>query len=190
MSWKSGDGTTVEGMLFYPVDYQPGRRYPLVVQMHGGPFESDKFGAGSALVQNYWPVLAAKGYAVLRPNYRGSTGYGNAFFRDVVNGYFHNMASDIMAGVDHLVQAGIADPDRLIAMGWSAGGTLVNKLVTMTDRFKAASAGAGVVELDVALRPDRRHDVPPHLVRRDAVAEERAHRSASGTTRRSRTWRT
>jgi dipeptidyl aminopeptidase/acylaminoacyl peptidase len=61
-----------------------------------------------------------------------------------VNGYFHNMASDIMTGVDHLVQAGIADPDRLIAMGWSAGGTLVNKLVTMTDRFKAASAGAGV----------------------------------------------
>ena len=100
-----------------------------------------------------------------------------AFFRDVVNGYFHNMASDIMTGVDHLVQAGIADPDRLIAMGWSAGGTLVNKLVTMTDRFKVASAGAGVVELDVALRPDRRHHVPHHLVRRDAVAQERADRS-------------
>jgi len=144
VSWKSADGTTVEGMLFYPVDYQEGRRYPLVVQMHGGPFESDKFGAGSALVQNYWPVLAGKGYAVLRPNYRGSTGYGAAFLRDVVNGYFHNMAADIMTGVDHLVQAGIADPDRLIAMGWSAGGTLVNKLLTMTDRFKVASAGAGV----------------------------------------------
>jgi dipeptidyl aminopeptidase/acylaminoacyl peptidase len=144
VTWKSGDGTTIEGMLFYPVDYQEGRRYPLVVQMHGGPFESDKFGAGSALVQNYWPVLSGKGYAVLRPNYRGSTGYGNAFFRDVVNGYFHNMTSDILTGVDHLVQAGIADPDRLIAMGWSAGGTLVNKLVTMTDRFKVATAGAGV----------------------------------------------
>ena len=144
VSWKSADGTTVEGMLFYPVDYQEGRRYPLVVQMHGGPFESDKFGAGSALVQNYWPVLAGKGYAVLRPNYRGSTGYGAAFLRDVVNGYFHNMASDIMTGVDHLVHLGIADSNRLIAMGWSAGGTLVNKLVTTTDRFKAASAGAGV----------------------------------------------
>ena len=93
----------------------------------------------------YYPtVLAGKGYAVLRPNYRGSIGYGPAFARDVVNGYFRNMAPDIMAGVDHLIQKGIADPDRLVAMGWSAGGTLVNKLVTMTDRFKVASAGAAI----------------------------------------------
>jgi dipeptidyl aminopeptidase/acylaminoacyl peptidase len=144
IEWKSADGATIEGMLFYPIDYQPGRRYPLVVQMHGGPMESDKFGAGAGLVLNFFPVLAAKGYAVLRPNYRGSTGYGSVFYRDVVNGYFRNMTSDILAGVDHLVQTGVADPDRLVAMGWSAGGTLVNKLVTMTDRFKAGSAGAGI----------------------------------------------
>jgi dipeptidyl aminopeptidase/acylaminoacyl peptidase len=144
IEWKSADGSAIEGMLFYPIDYQQGRRYPLVVQMHGGPMESDKFGAGPGLVLNFFPVLAAKGYAVLRPNYRGSTGYGSVFYRDVVNGYFRNMTSDIMAGVDHLVQAGVADPDRLVAMGWSAGGTLVNKLVTMTDRFKAGSAGAGI----------------------------------------------
>src|SRR2546421_12210445 len=112
--------------------------------MHGGPMESDKFGAGRGLLMNYVPVLAAKGYAVLRPNYRGSTGYGPAFARDVVNGYFHNMAPDIMTGVDHLIQRGIVDPDRLVAMGWSAGGTLVNKLVTMTDRFKVGSAGGGI----------------------------------------------
>src|SRR6185295_20143912 len=105
VEWKGADGTTVEGVLFYPIDYQPGRRYPLVVQMHGGPMESDKFGAGPALIQNYFPVLAAKGYAMLRPNYRGSVGYGSAFYRDVVDGYFHNMTSDIIAGVDHLVQA-------------------------------------------------------------------------------------
>jgi len=142
--WKSSDGTTIEGVLFYPVGYEPGKRYPLVVQMHGGPMESDKFGAGAGLVLNYVPVLAAKGYAVLRPNYRGSVGYGVAFYRDVVNGYFHNMVPDILTGVDHLVQTGVADPDKLIVMGWSAGGTLVNKLVTMTDRFKAASSGAGV----------------------------------------------
>jgi dipeptidyl aminopeptidase/acylaminoacyl peptidase len=144
--WKSADGTTIEGVLFYPIGYEPGRRYPLVVQMHGGPMESDKFGAGPGLLLNYVPVLAAKGYAVLRPNYRGSTGYGAAFFRDVVDGYFHNMASDVLAGVDHLVQTGVVDPDRVIAMGFSAGGTLVNKLVTMSDRFKAASSGAGVAD--------------------------------------------
>jgi dipeptidyl aminopeptidase/acylaminoacyl peptidase len=93
---------------------------------------------------NFFPVLSAKGYAVLRPNYRGSVGYGNAFYRDVINGYFNNMATDVLTGIDALVQRGVVDPDRLVAMGWSAGGTLVNKLVATTDRFKAGSAGAGV----------------------------------------------
>jgi len=142
--WKSADGTTIEGILFYPLDYQPARRYPLVVQLHSGPMVSDSFGAGPGLVLNYFPVLTGKGYAVLRPNYRGSTGYGHAFYRDVNNGYFNNMVGDVMSGVDHLVQRGVADPDRLIVMGWSAGGTLVNKLVTATSRFKAASSGAGI----------------------------------------------
>jgi dipeptidyl aminopeptidase/acylaminoacyl peptidase len=144
IEWKGTDGTTIEGLLFYPVGYQTGQKYPLVVQMHGGPMESDKFGAGPGLLLNFFPVLTAKGYAVLRPNYRGSVGYGNAFYRDVVNGYFNNMTSDILAGIDALVQRGIVDPDRLVAMGWSAGGTLVNRLVATTDRFKAASSGAGV----------------------------------------------
>jgi len=144
VEWKGADGTPVEGVLFYPIGYQAGQRSPLVVQMHGGPMESDKFGAGPGLLLNYFPVLTAKGYAVLRPNYRGSIGYGPVFYRDVVNGFFHNMPSDVLAGVDHLIQTGIADPDRLVVMGWSNGGTLVNKLVTMTNRFKAGSAGAGI----------------------------------------------
>src|SRR3954471_2203058 len=144
VEWKAADGTAIEGILFYPIGYQPGQKYPLVVQMHGGPMESDKFGAGPGLLLNYFPVLTAKGYAVLRPNYRGSPGYGNAFFRDVVNGYFHHMTGDVLAGIDALVQRGIADPDRLAAVGVSAGATLVNRLVATTDRFKAASAGAGV----------------------------------------------
>src|SRR5439155_23370771 len=76
VEWKGADGTTVEGVLFYPVGYETGKRYPLVVQMHGGPMESDKFGAGPGFLLTYVPVLAAKGYAVLRPNYRGSAGYG------------------------------------------------------------------------------------------------------------------
>jgi dipeptidyl aminopeptidase/acylaminoacyl peptidase len=146
VAWKSPDGATIEGLLFYPLDYRPGTRYPLVVQLHGGPMESDKFGAGVGLLQHYFPVLTGKGYAVFRPNYRGSAGYGNAFYRDVVGHFFQNMQHDVLSGVDHLIKAGIADPDRIVAMGWSAGGHLTNKLITMTDRFKAVSSGASVAE--------------------------------------------
>ena len=142
--WKGADGASIEGVLFYPIDYHAGQRYPLVVQLHGGPMESDKFGMGAGLTLHYLPVLAAKGYFVLRPNYRGSAGYGAAFARDVVNGYFHQMASDVMLGVDTLIARGLVDQDRLVLMGWSAGGTLVDKLITMTDRFKVASSGAGI----------------------------------------------
>lgn len=140
--WKGADGVPVEGILFYPLGYEEGKRYPLVVQLHGGPSESDKFGYGPGVIVNYVPVLAAKGYAVLRPNYRGSAGYGNAFLRDVVGGYFRNMHLDVMAGVDFLVAQGVAD-SRLGVMGWSAGGHLTNKLITFTTRFKAASSSAG-----------------------------------------------
>jgi dipeptidyl aminopeptidase/acylaminoacyl peptidase len=136
--WKSSDGVEVEGVLTYPINYQKGRRYPLVSQIHGGPQSSDRlsfpFGA--------YP-LAAIGYAVLRPNYRGSTGYGNDFLRDMVGHYFNNAHKDVMSGIDFLIAQGIADPDKLVIMGWSAGGHMTNWLVTQTDRFKAASSGAG-----------------------------------------------
>jgi dipeptidyl aminopeptidase/acylaminoacyl peptidase len=95
---------------------------------------------------NYVPVLAAKGYAVLRPNYRGSSGYGNAFLRDVNHNYFNNMHLDVMAGVDAVIRSGIADPERLAVMGHSAGGHLTNKLITFTNRFKAASSSAGAAD--------------------------------------------
>jgi dipeptidyl aminopeptidase/acylaminoacyl peptidase len=146
VAWKGADGVTVEGLLFYPLAYEAGKRYPLVVQMHGGPQESDKFGYGPGVIVNYVPVLTARGYAVLRPNYRGSAGYGNAFLRDVVGRYFRNMHLDVMAGVDYLIHQGIADPDRLAVMGWSAGGHLTNKLITFTNRFKAASSSAGAAD--------------------------------------------
>lgn len=143
IEWRGADGVTIEGILSYPLDYTPGTRYPLVVQLHGGPAESDKFGAGPSFVNDYVQVLAAKGYAVLKPNYRGSAGYGNAFLRDVLGGYFRNMHLDVLAGIDAVVTHGLADPERLAVMGWSAGGHLTNKLITYTDRFKAASSGAG-----------------------------------------------
>lgn len=142
--WKGADGVGVEGIVMYPADYDAAKRYPLVVQMHGGPGESDKFGAGAGLFQSFFPTLATKGYVVLRPNYRGSSGYGNDAFRDVVGHYFHNMHLDVLAGVEALVAKGVADPNQIVLMGWSAGGHLANKLMTVTNRFKAVSSGASV----------------------------------------------
>ena len=147
VEWTSRDGTTIEGLLFYPIGYQEGTRYPLVVQLHGGPNEADRFGAGVGFLFNYMPVVTAKGYAILRPNYRGSIGYGNTAYRDIVGGYFTNMHLDVMSGVDHVITLGIADPDKLVVSGFSAGAHLVNKLITFTGRFKAASSMAGVANL-------------------------------------------
>ena len=141
--WKGADGVTVEGLLFYPLGYRRGQAYPLVVQAHGGPASSDRFGFGRW--RDYLPVLAAKGYTVIKPNYRGSTGYGNAFLRDMVGHYYKNAHLDVVAGVDHLIEQGIADRDQLVMMGWSGGGHMTNKIITFTDRFQAASSGAGAV---------------------------------------------
>lgn len=141
VEWKGADGVRVEGLVFYPLDYKAGQRYPLVVQTHGGPQASDKFGFGNW--QNYVQVLTAMGYVVLQPNYRGGTGYGDAFMRDMVGHYFANSHLDVMAGVDHLIALGIADGDRMAKMGWSGGGHMTNKIITFTNRFKAAASGAG-----------------------------------------------
>ena len=141
--WKGEDGVEVEGLLYYPLGYEEGRRVPLVVQTHGGPAASDRFGFG--YWANHVQILTARGYAVLKPNYRGSTGYGDAFLRDMVGHYFHQAHLDVMAGVDHLIEIGIADGERMAKMGWSAGGHMTNKIITHTDRFRAASSGAGAV---------------------------------------------
>ncbi|HEY2933662.1 MAG TPA: S9 family peptidase [Acidobacteriota bacterium] len=139
--WKGTDGIDVEGVLFYPLHYESGKRYPLVTQIHGGPASSVKIGFPSS--SSYPPILAAFGYAVFAPNYRGGTGYGNAFYRDMVGNYFNNADNDVMTGIDFLIEKGIADPEKLVLMGWSAGGHMTNWLITHTNRFKAASSGAG-----------------------------------------------
>ncbi|HEV3060197.1 MAG TPA: S9 family peptidase [Vicinamibacterales bacterium] len=144
ITWKGADGAAVEGILTYPADYQTGRKYPLAVMTHGGPQAADKYSIGSPAYEIQ--VLAGKGYAVLQPNYRGSTGYGDAFLRDMVGHYFQNAHLDVMAGVDEVIRRGVADPDRMVKMGWSAGGHMTNKIITFTDRFKAAAAGAGVAQ--------------------------------------------
>jgi dipeptidyl aminopeptidase/acylaminoacyl peptidase len=137
-TWKGQDGQAVEGILYYPTDYQAGQKYPLIVYTHGGPAASDRFGFSSDV-----QVYTGKGYAVLKPNYRGSTGYGDVFLRDMIKGYFKQAHLDVMTGTDAVIAMGLADPNKLVKMGWSAGGHMTNKVITFTDRFKAASSGAG-----------------------------------------------
>ena len=143
ITWKGEDGVKVEGILVYPVDYEKGKKYPLIVRTHGGPMSTDQYGIGGW--GNYYPVAAGKGYAVFSPNYRGSIGYGDEFLRDMVGNYFRQSHLDVMTGVDYLIDKGIADGDKLIKVGWSAGGHMTNKIITHTDRFKAASSGAGAI---------------------------------------------
>ena len=140
ITWKSKDGTMVGGVLVKPVGYRAGQRYPLIVAIHGGPASADVLSFNGGYGSQVW---AGAGYAVLRPNYRGSTNYGNKHLTDIVGNYMAPGFDDIMAGVDHLIAQGIADPDRMGALGWSAGGHWSNWILTHTDRFKAISTGAG-----------------------------------------------
>ena len=140
ITWKSKDGTMVGGVLVKPVGYRAGQRYPLIVAIHGGPASADILSFNGGYGSQVW---AGAGYAVLRPNYRGSTNYGNKHQTDIVGNYMAPGFDDIMAGVDHLIAQGIADPDRMGALGWSAGGHWSNWILTHTDRFKAISTGAG-----------------------------------------------
>ncbi|HEX6163044.1 MAG TPA: prolyl oligopeptidase family serine peptidase [Vicinamibacterales bacterium] len=140
ITWKSKDGTMVGGVLVKPVGYRAGQRYPLIVAIHGGPASADvlRFNGGYGA-----QVYAGAGYVVLQPNYRGSTNYGNKLKTDIVGNYMQPGYEDIMAGVDYLIAQGIADPNRMGALGWSAGGHWSNWILTHTDRFKAISTGAG-----------------------------------------------
>ena len=142
ITWRSSDGKTVGGVLVYPVGYEEGRRYPLIVAIHGGPASADllRFNGGYNA-----QVYAGAGYAVLKPNYRGSRNYGNAHRTDIVGDYFTLGYEDIMTGVDHLIDEGIVDRDRMGALGWSAGGHWSNWILTHTDRFRAISSGAGTM---------------------------------------------
>lgn len=144
VTWRSSDGEIVEGVLVLPVGYTKGTRVPLVVQIHGGPASAVtlSYNAGYGY---YSHVFAAAGYAALLPNYRGSTNYGEKFRTAIVGDYFRQGYDDIMSGVDHLISAGVVDPERLAAMGWSAGGHWSNWILTHTDRFKAISSGAGTM---------------------------------------------
>jgi len=140
ITWTSADGKKVGGILVKPVGYQPGKRYPLIVAIHGGPAAADVLGFNGGYGAQ---VYAGAGYAVLKPNYRGSTNYGEAHKTDIVGNYFQKGYEDIMTGVDHLIAQGVVDSTRMGVLGWSAGGHWSNWILTHTDRFKAISSGAG-----------------------------------------------
>jgi dipeptidyl aminopeptidase/acylaminoacyl peptidase len=144
VSWKGAKGDTVEGILELPPDVKEGQKLPLVVEIHGGPTTS------TLCKLQYWiygrTLLPAKGYALLSPNYRGSTGYGDKFLTELIGRENDIEVEDILKGVDALVARGVADPDRLAVMGWSNGGYLTNCVISKTTRFKAAISGAGIVD--------------------------------------------
>jgi dipeptidyl aminopeptidase/acylaminoacyl peptidase len=147
ITWKSKDGTPIEGLLTYPVGYQAGQRVPLILNVHGGPagvFQQTFLGGRGA-----YPLatFAAHGYAILRANPRGSSGYGKEFRHANRKDWGYGDYQDLMTGVDRVIEMGVADPERLGVMGWSYGGFMTSWIVTQTSRFKAASAGAPVTNL-------------------------------------------
>lgn len=147
MKWKSRDGVEVEGLLTVPVGNEQGKRYPLVLIIHGGPASAftEAF-IGASGVQSI-ASFAAKGYAVLRVNPRGSVGYGLKFTAANEKDWGGGDYQDIMAGVDKLIADGIADSAHMAVMGWSYGGYMTSWVISQTTRFQAAIVGAGITNV-------------------------------------------
>lgn len=152
--WRSFDGMEIWGLLLTPPRYVPRTRLPLVVYCHGGPIGGFTYGIFPQFMHTVgqvdpYPVqaMASAGMAILFPMPRGGSGYGVQNFRAIVNAWGEGDYKDIMAGVDYVVNEGIADPDRLGVMGASYGGFMTSWIVTQTRRFKAASTGASVNDL-------------------------------------------
>lgn len=143
IDWKSQDGTRIEGILHKPHNFDPKKKYPLLVVIHGGPTGID---TPTIAPDRYYPIerFVAKGALVLRPNYRGSSGYGEKFRGLNVRNLGVGDAWDVLSGVDALIAKGHVDKDRVGAMGWSQGGYISAFLACSSDRFKAISVGAGI----------------------------------------------
>ena len=145
VSWKSQDGAAIEGVLHKPIGFAPGKKYPLLVVIHGGPTGTSRPNAYSSTSIYPIDIWTARGALVLEPNYRGSAGYGEAFRSLNVRNLGVGDAWDVLSGIDLLIKDGIADPDRVGAMGWSQGGYISAYLTTHDSaRFKAVSVGAGI----------------------------------------------
>ena len=143
ISWQSKDGTTIEGILHKPADYDSNKKYPLLVMIHGGPTGIDRPTPGPGYV---YPALQwlDKGALILRPNYRGSAGYGEKFRELNVENLGVGDAWDVHSGIDYLAAKGMIDTTKMGSMGWSQGGYISAFLTTSSNRFKAISVGAGI----------------------------------------------
>jgi dipeptidyl aminopeptidase/acylaminoacyl peptidase len=135
---KSKDGTVVNGLLVKPAAYEAGKRYPLLLRIHGGPNGQDEHSFSFDR-----ELFAANGYVVLAVNYRGSSGRGTAFQKAIYGDWGHKEVTDLLGAVDRAVATGVADPDRLGIGGWSYGGILTDYTIATDTRFKAAICGAG-----------------------------------------------
>ncbi|HWE64869.1 MAG TPA: S9 family peptidase, partial [Chloroflexota bacterium] len=166
--WRGFDGLEIGGLLITPPGYEPGRRYPLVVNVHGGP--TWLWGDYLHLNWHDWGQwLATAGFVVLLPNPRGSAGRGNDFAAANVGDIGGGDYRDVLAGVDQLIAQGLVDEQRMGIGGWSYGGTLTPWTITQTDRFRCAVMGAGICNWvsfagtsDIRIFPDRLFDAEAH----------------------------
>jgi dipeptidyl aminopeptidase/acylaminoacyl peptidase len=161
VEWKAKDGAQIEGILIKPADFDPAKKYPLLVVIHGGPTGIDRPSLGG---DRTYPLemFAAKGAVILRPNYRGSAGYGEKFRALNVRNLGLGDADDVISGVDAMIAKGFIDKDRVGSMGWSQGGYISAFLTTYSDRFKAVSVGAGISDwmtyyVNTDIHPFTRH---------------------------------
>lgn len=177
LRWKNPkDGLEIEGLLTLPVGYKKGTRVPLVTFAHGGPASQFNQAFLGYLGTLYAPqAFAAKGFAVLRPNPRGTGGYGLAFRRANASDWGGMDWLDINAGIDRVIADGIADPNRLGLMGWSYGGYIASWAIGHSDRFKAISVGAPVVDLLSFHGTTDIRDFIPHYFRNAPLDVLRAH---------------
>jgi dipeptidyl aminopeptidase/acylaminoacyl peptidase len=141
--FKGKGGADIHGIIIKPPAFVPGRKYPTVLWIHGGPNGQDEHSLSLDGYQFEPQMFAAKGFVVLRVNYRGGSGRGAAFAKAIYADWGHLEVLDLLAGVDYLVTAGIADRDRLAVGGWSYGGILTDYSIASDTRFKAAISGAG-----------------------------------------------
>lgn len=137
-SCKAKDGTEVHGLIVKPPDYEPGRKYPTLLRIHGGPNGQD-----SHAFNFERQIFAANGYVVVNVNYRGSSGRGEKYQTAILADWGNKEVIDLQAAMDHVVAIGLADPDRLGVGGWSYGGILTDAIIAKDHRFKAATSGAG-----------------------------------------------
>ncbi|MDA1258605.1 MAG: S9 family peptidase [Chloroflexi bacterium] len=151
--WKSFDGMEIEGLVHWPLDYREGRKVPLLVVPHGGPHSV----MSNTFVGGEYRIFAQRGWAVFRPNFRGSGHYGEKFLRANLGSWGIGDYQDVMSGVDHLIEMGLADPHKLAMAGSSYGGYMTSWAISQTNRFKAAVAGAAISDVPSFLRTT---DVP------------------------------